>query len=137
ERADTHPRRERAPCGEQLPGLEHRTVRIAVERDEVIPRPDRIEAEPVDERDGLAELFPGRVLGRKVDAPMGSRGAVRRRGGRRYASFPVAAKRSASSSASSMAFTPIRSSSSSTMSGGATNSMFQRQKTYTSRFRSS
>jgi hypothetical protein len=50
----------------------------------VIPRPDGVEAEPVDERDGVAQLRPGGVLGREVDAPVRSLG-------RDYPSFPVAA----------------------------------------------
>ena len=119
---ETDARRQRAPSREQLPGFEHRTLRVAVERDEVIPGPNRIEAELVDEGDGVAELGPRGVLGREVDAPVRTRASG-------YARFPVAANRSARSSASSMAVTPMRSSSSLTTSGGATKSMFQRQKT--------
>ena len=87
ERAEAHRRRERGPGGEELPGLEQRTPRVAVERDEVIPGPERVESEAVDEERCLAELRPGGVLRREVDAPMRAR--PRSAGG--YASVPVLA----------------------------------------------
>jgi hypothetical protein len=58
---------------------------VAVERDEVIPREQRVKAESVDEEGRVTELGPGGVLRRKIDTPMRTRGAAG------YSSFPVLA----------------------------------------------
>jgi hypothetical protein len=58
---------------------------VAVERDEVIPREQRVKAESVDEEGRVTELGPGGVLRRKIDTPMRTCGAAG------YSSFPVLA----------------------------------------------
>ena len=48
------------PAGERHVPLEHRPGRVADDRVEVVPRPQRVVAEPVDERAGLAAATASR-----------------------------------------------------------------------------
>jgi hypothetical protein len=45
-------------------------MEVAVDRVEVVPDPERIEAEPIREQRVLAQRLPGGVLGPEIDAEM-------------------------------------------------------------------
>src|SRR5207245_8159019 len=70
EAADAHVLGERSVRGEELPTLEVRPMRVAVDRVEVVPDPEGIEPQPVGLKRALAERSPGGVLGPEVDAEM-------------------------------------------------------------------